>query len=365
MTVEAVRRLVDSAVPFVPEDAPEERSPLRPVAGDVFLRAFRVPDPLIDGLIPRGQLYAFTGPTGHGKTAIAVLMQFCIANGLPFAGREVETGAVLVLAGENPDDFAMRLLATAQALHLKPSDARRIFVIPGAFAIGAAVAELTEQVRCIGPLAAIFVDTSAAFFGGADENGNVEMRAHASHLRALCELPGRPAVVVLCHPTKNPSRDNLLPRGGGAFLAEVDGNLTAWRDDKLVTLHWGGKLRGPGFEPLTFELVSQRLAVTDSKGREVSSVAAVPATGERTEQLEQAALTDENRMLAAMRNKPGGSVAELAQAAGFANAAGVPQKSRAHRLIGQLAAQGLARKTRAGRWQLTDRGKTEAAEVPV
>ena len=58
-------------------------------------------------------------------------------------------------------------------------------------------------------------------------------------------LPDRPTVVVTCHPTKNPSMDNLLPRGGGAFLNEMDGNIVAIKNEPTVTVTWHGKFRGP------------------------------------------------------------------------------------------------------------------------
>jgi len=330
--------------------------------GDEFLRNFNIPEPLIDGIVPRGQLYAITGPTGHGKTALAALMQMCIATGRPFAGREVEAGNVLVLAGENPDDYALRLLATAQAMSLKPEALSRIGVVAGSFAIGPAFDELAALVR--EPLAAVFVDTSAAFFDGDDENANTAMRLHASRLRRLCELPGRPAVAVLCHPTKHAQRENLLPRGGGAFLAEIDGNLTCWRDGSLITLHWGGKLRGPGFEPIQFELQPEVLAILDSKGRNVSSVAAVPVNADKAEQIKQIGLSDENALLVAMLKQPGASVAELSTLAGFVYGMGLPNKARTHRVLQKLQAAGLAAQSRGGAWKLTPKGKTEAHEVP-
>ena len=34
--------------------------------------------------------------------------------------------------------------------------------------------------------------------------------------------------MALCHPTKGASRGNLLLRGGGAFLNELDGNFANW-----------------------------------------------------------------------------------------------------------------------------------------
>ena len=55
---------------------------------------------------------------------------------------------------------------------------------------------------------------------------------------------------MTCHPTKNPDMDNLLPRGGGAFLNEMDGNLVAIKNNSVVTVHWHGKFRGPDFAPI-------------------------------------------------------------------------------------------------------------------
>lgn len=370
MSAEDVVRLVKNAKTYSPDSAPPPdpgegvRHELRIVTGPEFLSRLALPAPLIDGIVPRGQLYALTGPTGHGKTALAALAQCCIANGIAFAGRECERGRVLVLAGENPDDYGLRLLATAQVLRIPPPEMTRdIGVIAGSFALGAATPHIAEAAGRFGELAAVFVDTSAAYFDGDDENANVAMRMHASRLRALCELPGRPAVIVLCHPTKNPTKDNLLPRGGGAFLAEVDGNLTCWREDSMVTLHWAGKLRGPGFDALQFELQPQVLGLTDTKGRHVHSVAVAPIGDDRAEALAERALSDENRVLVAMLRKPSGSVSDLAMGAGMTDGGGRPQKSRVHRLLGTLKAQGLARQTRGGTWTLTNKGRDEAGEV--
>jgi hypothetical protein len=102
----------------------------------------------------------------------------------------------------------------------------------------------------------------------------------------------------------------------------------------------------------------------DSRGRPIYSVAARHVAEDLAEELEAKGLDDENRLLLAMLRKPRGSVAELALAAGFTSHLGIPQKSRVHRLLQQLHAKGLARKTRGGGWQLTPKGRTEADEVP-
>jgi len=121
----------------------------------------------------------------------------------------------------------------------------------------------------------IIIDTSASYFEGIDENSNPIMGAYARRLRRFTTFPGGPTVLVACHPIKNAGPDNLLPRGGGAFLAEVDGNLTATRSDTIVTLHWLGKFRGADFDPIPLELRSvtaERL--TDRKGRAIRTVMA-------------------------------------------------------------------------------------------
>jgi hypothetical protein len=88
-------------------------------------------------------------------------------------------------------------------------------------------------------------------------------------------MPGEPCVVVACHPVKNANDDSLIPRGGGAFLNEMDGNLTAKPASGSVEIHWQGKIRGPDFAPISFLLKSvthERLK--DSKGRLIPTVVA-------------------------------------------------------------------------------------------
>ena len=126
----------------------------------------------------------------------------------------------------------------------------------------------------------IIVDTSAAFFEGDDENVNTQMMAHAKRLRGLINLiAGEPTVIVTSHPIKNFNRENMLPRGGGAFMNEMDGNLTCMKvDGTMITeLHWCGKFRGIGFGAVPFRLeVGKTDKLRDSKGRQFWTVTARP-----------------------------------------------------------------------------------------
>jgi hypothetical protein len=126
----------------------------------------------------------------------------------------------------------------------------------------------------------VVVDTSAAYRFDADEDDNQASKLWAQNLRRLTRLPGEPAVIVPAHPTKSAGKDGLLPRGGGAFLNEVDGNLTLWADQEAKTteLHWHGKLRGPSFPSITLDLRPHPHPTwRDRQGQPVQMVVAVPA----------------------------------------------------------------------------------------
>jgi hypothetical protein len=98
----------------------------------------------------------------------------------------------------------------------------------------------------------VIVDSLQAFFEGDNDNDNTQMVEMAHKLRNLCKTSQRPALLIIAHPAgKVPSKDNLVPRGGGAFLNEIDGNLTVWSQDaSQQTLHHSQKFRGAGFDPM-------------------------------------------------------------------------------------------------------------------
>jgi DNA-binding PadR family transcriptional regulator len=184
-------------------------------------------------------------------------------------------------------------------------------------------------------------------------------------LRSLTTLPGGPCVVVLCHPIKHvtdPSQ--LIPRGGGNFLAQMDGNLTLWRhDDNLATLHHLDKWRGPGFEPITFKLekiTTEKLV--DSKDRQLPTIHAVAITAAEEEEQEASTEYDENRLLVALAGKKPLSIADLAQRCGWLLANGEPHKSKTDRILRRLQTDGLVKRVRGRKYRLTDKGRQELGD---
>ena len=257
-------------------------------------------------LLQRRFFYSLTGQTGAGKTAIMLLLAASAALGRLFAGRETKPIRVLYLAAENADDVRMRWIALAQNMDFD-IDAIEVYFVEGRFSLSKSLQLLrAEAERHGGEFGLVIVDTGPTFFEGKDENENKQLGDHARMLRSLIDtIPGGPCVVANCHPTKNAQPDQLIPRGGGAFLDETDGNLTAAKTDSTVELHWQGKFRGPDFAPMYFLIRTvTHQDLKDSDGRLIPTVIAEHISEQAKEDIAAAAHKDEDAVLAFISNNP-------------------------------------------------------------
>ena len=338
---------------LVPDDEPEDRlngkgraKGRNRSAGDAvikliktsaeFVKDFVPPDYLLDGILQCGFFYSITGRTGSGKTAFLLLLAASTAIGHALGTREIKQGRVLYFAGENPDDIRMRWIALAHHMDFD-IDSIAVDFIPGVFKISQMAARIADEVNELGDVILVIVDTSAAYFETDDENNNTQAGTHARRLRSLTKLPGHPCVLTACHPVKNAADDNLVPRGGGAYLNEVDGNLTAANDTNSVEVHWQGKFRGPEFSPFAFVLrtvTHERLK--DSRDRLIPTVIAQPLSNVDQEELANVARTNENQLLNELAKDPRASDSELASRLGWVMKNGDPYKVMVRRTLKKL-----------------------------
>jgi len=339
---------------------PPASQPSRIKTGADFVKNHKPPEWLIDGIVQGGRLYACTSLTGHGKTAVWLFNACMIQAGRMVGSLDVTKGNVLILAGENPEDLKARMLGMAREYNLKAADLPD--VLPMAFSMNTdEIDRLKLEIAALGKdFALIILDTAASFFPGEDENSNVEVGGYARRLRELCECPGYPAVVVLCHPIKNASRDNLVPRGGGAFMNELDCNLTLWSDvlGESTYLHWHGKIRGPDFAGLTYKLREVGVGLKDRRDNDIKTIVAQPIDeNEAANQVKQR-LANEDVILKQVRDHPGRSFSDMARDAGWVNDSGDPQRWFVQRAIEALKKDKLIDKKRgAGPWKITASGK--------
>ncbi|MPZ39843.1 MAG: AAA family ATPase [Rhizobiales bacterium] len=330
-----------------------------------FLAGFEPPDCLIEGLLQHHRLYALTGMPGSGKTAVALLIAALVsdrAGGKKLGALEVEHGRVVYIAKENPVDIRMRLIG----MNVDP-DKLDLLVIEQIDELDKDMPRIAREIEKFGDVVLVVVDTSPSLFPGDDENSNPQMGAHAKRLRRLGDLPGRPCVLALCHPVKNASTpESLVPRGGGAFIGEIDGNLSLYaHGDRLADLHWTGKFRGPDFEKITFRLNTvHSTGLIDRKGRLLPTVVAQVVTDAEAAEAEAKGLFQEDKILLAIMDRPNGSLAEWASDCGWFlhGDRSRPNKPLAQRVVDKLKRDKLVEKE--GRQiVLTKAGKTAAKKA--
>jgi hypothetical protein len=326
-------------------ERPEDRPLTTPqiISSKEYVAGFVPPEYLVQGLLTQSFLYALTGMTGSGKTSKTLRLAASVAQGKLFAGRKTKKHRVLYLAAENPLDVLYRWIALSQQMEFD-HDTIDVFFITGVFQISQMNGALIKEAERIGGgFGLIIVDTGPAFFEGADANDRVQQQTHARMFRDLIEtIPGRPVVIVNCHPVKNAGPDNLIPAGGGTFLNEIDGNLTSAKDGDTSELHWQGKWRGVDFAPMNFLIRTvTHEKLKDSDGNLMPTVVCDHITEAAKESMIKAAKGDRELVLLAIRGNPGISLTDIASKVGFLYDGGEPNKSKAQRLVGDLTKRKL------------------------
>jgi hypothetical protein len=240
-----------------------------------------------------------------------------------------------------------------------------VFFIEGVFPLCEIKGVVTREAQEKGvEFFLVVVDTSAAYDLGDDENSNAQMKKHARTLRSLVDLPGGPTVVAACHPAKNADPDNLLPRGGGAFVAEVDGNLVCKKIGDVVEMHWQGKFRGVDFDPMAFQIdVVTAGKLRDRKRRLIPTVVAKAISDAEHGAIVERSREEEDAMVKLLDEGLKLTIAEMATRLLWMTSNGIlPHKSKVYRVLGRLRSEGLAKRER-GQYVLTEKGAKLAKKL--
>jgi len=356
----------ECAPPDVSDHALGYAAPLAMITLREFVAQTIAIEFVADDVLRRGFLYSLTGSTGSGKTGVAVPLALSVAVAAVFGAHNTIGGNVVYVASENPEDVRARFVVALERMALPPRVLDSVHVIDKSFVLAQRIGELCELVESVGAVLVIVdTDQAVSLGAGSDENDNGERIGHAKRLRTITRSSPRPCVLDLCHPRKNVTgREDLIPRGGGAFLNEVDGNFRLWRDGDVAELTSdANKFRGAPVA-ITFksELVTTG-AIKDTKGRLIAIPYFSPISDMEAARVAHQTWTDENRLVAAMAANPGGTQAEWAVSCGWLDAKGLGRRDKVNVLLGKLEGANpplVARSRRGGDWKLTKAGRTEA-----
>lgn len=359
----AQRSLPVAIIPFPSQPAPQAPPPPPKLiySSAEFVAGFEPPEFLIDGTIQRRYFYSMTAQTGVGKTSVAMRWMAHVVTGRPIGDAEVQQGSVLYFAGENPSDVLYRWLVLSREMGIDPATDRVNWIV-GAKNLNSVAEQITAEVAAKNlNLAYVVIDTAAAYNPGDEENSNNQAGDYARQLRSLTTLPGGPCVVVLCHPTKAASDEALVPRGGGAFLAEVDGNMAVMRKDSILAVTPLGKFRGDmsWVQRYEIDVIKDHPKLKDARGRQMKSVLARPVAEGVAAVMEKRSDADTASVLRAVCDKPGLTPTDYARALGWTyGPKNEANNVKVSRVLKRLLKEKLVVE-RLGTWRTTPAGDKE------
>lgn len=193
------------------------------------------PVPLIDGYLFKRSHAMLIGESGAGKSLVALDWSASISQGRPWAGRDVEQGPVIYVAGEGFPGFVQRMHAWADG-HDMPTMWDNLQVVRDPFTIPADERQVdaTEWWRRFIDQAAelkppmMVLDTFARVTVGMNENDSAEMGRVIEQFSTIIDHVDT-TVLVVHHTAKSTG----MARGSSALRAAVDSEFKVTPDKDM------------------------------------------------------------------------------------------------------------------------------------
>lgn len=192
-----------------------------------LLGAIKPIDWLVEGYLEADALGMLYGPSGGGKSFVAVSLACSIATGTPWFGCKVKQGAVFYIAGEGHQGLARRFAAWSKATGtaisketplFKSNRAVQFLDATAAEVVTTEVYALAERTGHVPSL--IQIDTLARNFGDGDENKQQDANRFIEAMDKLRREFGCHIMVV-----HHSGHESERARGSSAFKAAMDQEL--------------------------------------------------------------------------------------------------------------------------------------------
>lgn len=186
-------------------------------------------DWLIKGVLPKGRLGVLFGASGSGKTFVALDLAFAIARGNAWRERRTLKGNVVVIAAEGGNGIGKRGEAYSKYHEFDLRDVGNLHVITAApnFLDSDDISEVIAEIKNLGHIDAIIIDTLAQVSPGANENTSEDMGRVLANINLLHDACGAMNLVVH-HAGKDLSKGS---RGWSGLKAAADVQIEVLRHD--------------------------------------------------------------------------------------------------------------------------------------
>jgi hypothetical protein len=176
----------------------------------------------IEGILEADTLSGIVGPSGSGKSFVALDMALSIASGENFHNNPVKKGAILFCAGEGKHGLNRRVKAWSKNRNIMRSDlpfyiSQKTILMHDPYMVEA----VKKEAEDIGNVRLVIIDTMARSFGGHNENNPQDMGAFI----AACDYlkDSLKCTVTVVHHTGHGDKDRA--RGHSSFYAALDSEI--------------------------------------------------------------------------------------------------------------------------------------------
>jgi len=174
---------------------------------------------LVKKIIPECGIVVLYGPSGSGKSFLALNLATKISNGTKWFGYRTERVPVIYIAMEGESGYPARLQAIDMETKIPESHLVFLFSQPFNANSRADIERLASSIiSTSGYGCAVIIDTLSQAASGVDENSSQAMSRIISHLKLLQQLVGG-VVIVVHHTGKDVSRGM---RGHSLVHAAID-----------------------------------------------------------------------------------------------------------------------------------------------
>lgn len=224
---------------------------------------------IVKRLLAPGDVAAIVGAPGCGKSTLAPMLGYAVAQGREAFGLRTKPGGVFYVAAEDETGLQMRVAALRR--EHGPADGFKVVAgvsnlleknSPDLLALCNAVKEQRPTL--------IVIDTLAMAFPGLEENDATAMGRVVKVARSLTRWGA--AVVLIHHDTKS---GDGLPRGHSVLNGALDVSLALKRDGKTVTGRLTKNRNGPCDLEIMFEIEGAELG-TDEDGERITAALCRP-----------------------------------------------------------------------------------------